>query len=141
MSLWTSPADERGLSLSGMTLHKHLQLPVLLSLDNATLYHQCCFRLFAFTYSFCRGCLHKPFVEQLHVVFDEMVMEGLQLFSRKLLHEDLGSRVLTTLLHGFTAQLLTLLETGITRLVCFPACYSLTLFSSQETFASNKKKG
>lgn len=36
MSLWTSPVDERGLSLSGMTLRKHPQLPTLLSLDNAT---------------------------------------------------------------------------------------------------------
>lgn len=96
---------------------------------------------FAFFQSFCRGRLSKPSVLQLDAVFDEMVTEGLQHFSRKLLHEDVGSNVLTTTLLRFAAQFLMLLGIGIMRLVCFSACYSLTLFSSQENFANNNKKG
>lgn len=32
-------------------------------------------------------------------------------------------------------------EPGVTRAVCFPACYSLAPFSSQKSFASSNKKG
>lgn len=95
--------------------------------------------LLAATQSRCRGCLQGS-VGRLQATRDEMVTEGPWLLSRKLFLSSWGA-VFPAPCSAEPWLALALLEPGVTRAVCFPACYSLTPFSSQKSFASGNKKG
>lgn len=134
------PGHGRGLGLPGMGLHR---FPLPSSPSSRTPHRQCwdecptprrqCWDvvLLAATESRCRGRLPGS-AGRLQAAWAEMVTEGPRLLSRKLFHEFLGSSVPSAVLCGAVV--------GVTRAVCFPACYSLTPFSSQKSFASNNKK-